>query len=93
MQRQAEDAGIAHKTLRRAREKLGVKIRTDGFQGPSVWELPPQCCPSNPNDAHQNNMGNIGPDGQDWTEENTDPSSEPEADYPDLPSCLDRSLR
>ena len=67
VQRQAEGAGIASKTLRRAREKLGVKIRTDGFQGPSVWELPPQSCPSNPNDAHQNMMGKIGPDGQDWT--------------------------
>ena len=84
VQRQAEDAGIASKTLRRAREKLGVKIRTDGFQGPSVWELPPQCCPSTPNVAHQNNVGKIGPDGQDWT------PTEPDDDYPELPACLDR---
>jgi putative DNA primase/helicase len=85
VQRQAEEAGIASKTLRRAREKLGVKIRTDGFQGPSVWELSPQCCPSNPNDAHQSNVGNIGPDGQDWTRSEADPAVIP---FPDLPpSC------
>ncbi len=86
VQRQAEEAGIASKTLRRAREKLGVRVRTEGFQGPSVWELPAQCCPSNPNDAHQNNVGNIGPDGQDWGLGNDDP----EPDYPEMPTCLRR---
>jgi len=88
VQRQAEDAGIASKTLRRAREKLGVKIRTDGFQGPSVWELPPQCCPSNPNDAHQSNVGKIGPDGQDWTRSEALPAVIP---FPEIPPFLRRA--
>jgi hypothetical protein len=30
------------RTLRRARKDLGIMTRKPGFQGKSVWELPPQ---------------------------------------------------
>lgn len=40
-QRQARDAGIAERTMRRAREQLGVRIdKEQGGQGRSLWRLP-----------------------------------------------------
>ena len=39
--RRATDAGISSKTLRSARESLGIKsYRSGGFQGPFYWKLP-----------------------------------------------------
>jgi putative DNA primase/helicase len=40
VQEQAQEDGIAPRTLRRARKDLGVIIEKDGFQGPSMWCLP-----------------------------------------------------
>jgi hypothetical protein len=41
VERQAREAGVSEKTLRRAKEALGVKsIRPDGFTGPWAWTLP-----------------------------------------------------
>lgn len=40
VQRSARDAGISERTLRRARERLGVKPRPEGFGVGWTWELP-----------------------------------------------------
>ena len=52
VKKEAKDAGIAERTLRRAREDLGVKISREGFGkgGKSMWDLqntdtPPQTQP------------------------------------------------
>lgn len=37
----ARAAGISEATLRRARQDLGIKLSRDGFQGRSLWSLPP----------------------------------------------------
>jgi len=36
----ADDADHSWKAVGRARVALGIKPRTDGFQGPSIWRLP-----------------------------------------------------
>ncbi|MCH7792473.1 MAG: bifunctional DNA primase/polymerase [Planctomycetes bacterium] len=36
----AKAARIARRTLDRAKAKLKIQCRTDGFQGPSLWQLP-----------------------------------------------------
>lgn len=39
--RRATDAGIGSKSLRSARESLGIKsYRSGGYQGPFYWKLP-----------------------------------------------------
>jgi RecA-family ATPase len=38
----AERERFSARTLRRAREELGIVTRKAGFQGPSLWELPQQ---------------------------------------------------
>jgi Helix-turn-helix domain len=38
--RQAKTKGISARTLRRARQDLGVVIEKPGYQGPSMWRLP-----------------------------------------------------
>jgi hypothetical protein len=42
----AKDAGISERTLRRARERLGVKVMKSKVTGSWVWGLPEQ--PANP---------------------------------------------
>ncbi len=37
---EARQAGIAERTLWRAKDKLGVKAQKDGFKGGWVWSLP-----------------------------------------------------
>jgi len=64
VQRQARDAGIAERTLRRAREGLGVTSRREGFGAgvPSMWSLP--TCPSDPLDVHVATWPSMARDGQ-----------------------------
>jgi hypothetical protein len=42
LKRQARAAGIAERTLFRAKRDLGVKADKDGFRGGWVWSLPPK---------------------------------------------------
>lgn len=52
LQKQARDAGISDKALRRARERLGIKPKKSSFGGGWEWGLPaedafePRSCPS-----------------------------------------------
>jgi AAA domain len=41
MQGAARSLGIAERTLKRARQKVGVEVAKDGFQGPWKWYLNP----------------------------------------------------
>jgi putative DNA primase/helicase len=50
VQRQAREAGVTAKSLRSARETLGVKSEKVGFEGKWVLSLPKM--PSSPEDAH-----------------------------------------
>jgi DNA polymerase III delta prime subunit len=53
-------AGITEKTLRRARERLGIKPHKDGFRGGWCWALPAPKMPSTPEDAQESLSGNEG---------------------------------
>jgi hypothetical protein len=60
-QRQARQAGISEKALRRARERLGIKPTKPEFAGGWVWALPedaPDC-----EDAPLQNVGTLGGEG------------------------------
>lgn len=59
----ATDAGISEKALRRAREKLGVRVirRGKGKEHVTLWEL----MPHTPTDAPLN-VGTSSLDGQEW---------------------------
>jgi hypothetical protein len=59
VQREAADAGISHKTLRRATESLGVVKDKTGMKGGWVWSLSPKR-PKTPEDAQANYMGTFG---------------------------------
>ncbi len=52
---EAKEAGIPEITLRRARLNMGVKLRKDGFRGPSLWYQPNEFS----KDAHPFNTDNI----------------------------------
>ncbi len=41
MQGAARSLSIAERTLKRARQKVGVEVAKDGFQGPWKWYLNP----------------------------------------------------
>ena len=51
MKKEAADAGISPKTLRSAREALGIKPEKAGFDGGWVWRLPK--VPSKAEDARE----------------------------------------
>ena len=46
VKREAVEAGISAKSLRTAREALGIKPAKTGFEGGWVWSLPR--CPTDP---------------------------------------------
>jgi putative DNA primase/helicase len=60
-----EDAnarGIAPRTLKRARKKLGVIAEKDGLKGGWIWRLPPEECQTSPKSAKEN----VGPLRDSW---------------------------
>lgn len=59
-QKEARQAGISPKMLRRAREKLGVITRKADFKGGWVWALPGH---EGAQDAHTNTEGTLGDNG------------------------------
>jgi hypothetical protein len=52
LKREAGEAGISPKSLRSAREALGIRPDKAGFEGGWVWQLPTKM-PSEPEDAHE----------------------------------------
>lgn len=58
-QKQARNAGISDKGLRRAREKLGIKPRKQDFAGGWEWALPSKM-PSNPSHQKLGTLGALG---------------------------------
>ncbi|MGE5141448.1 MAG: AAA family ATPase [Rudaea sp.] len=59
----AEQAGHARATVRRAMTALGVEARKTGLQGGWVWELPPKVLMT-PEDAHPRKVSTFGDDEQ-----------------------------
>jgi putative DNA primase/helicase len=53
VQGEAKAAGISAKSLRSARETLGIKPEKSGFEGGWVWALPGPKMPSAPQDARE----------------------------------------
>ena len=75
VKRAADKVGISAKTLRRARERLCVKVTREGFGlgGYSVWSLLAgedesldHTCPPESILAHQNSWASMDTDGQVW---------------------------
>jgi putative DNA primase/helicase len=73
VQKEAREAGISEKTLRTARERLGIKPTKSGFSSGWFWEMPRQDAPASskmPNlpdvscSDTEGNMGILGQDGQ-----------------------------
>lgn len=59
VQRQARQAGISDKALRRARERLGIRPRKREYAGGWWWELPAQ----DAQDVKLKNVGILDPEG------------------------------
>lgn len=83
--RQARDADINEKTLRRAKSDLGVTKRREGFGpgGAFVWELPPaidgQPTPIDAIDRHPNKSPSMGDSVHLWSSRDTwQPSEHPD---------------
>ncbi|WP_297477414.1 AAA family ATPase [Ferrovum sp.] len=62
VQREARQAGISDKALRRARERLGITPRKTAFSGGWTWELSTEDAP-NPQDAPLKEEGIFGIEG------------------------------
>ena len=58
----AEGAGIAWRTVRRAKERLGIRPHKHGMRAGWSWALPNMA--NRGEDAHQKNMGTFEPDGR-----------------------------
>jgi putative DNA primase/helicase len=61
VKKEAGDAGISTKSLRSARESLGIKPEKSAFEGGWFWELPKM--PSKAEDAHESQRASSGPEG------------------------------
>jgi putative DNA primase/helicase len=82
---EAQSAGLGWATVRRAKDRLGIKPKREGFQEQAnwVWELPKVL--KNPEDAQPKNMSTFEND------EHLRPSGRADNDYcPELPRFLDR---
>lgn len=62
IQADAQGAGHAWRTIRRAQAALHVEARKTGIKGPWVWELPPKVS-TNPEGVQEKYMDTFGPDG------------------------------
>lgn len=60
LQGKAGGMGISPKTLRGARERLGIKPRKLSFDGQWIWELPAPRCPQDAQDAPSQDIGTLG---------------------------------
>jgi len=68
VKRQAKADGIAPRTLDRAKRKLGIVCRPDGFGGPWLWEFPSsngQSAPDSPHCATPETLAHTGETGAD----------------------------
>jgi DNA repair protein RadA/Sms len=65
--KEARQAGIAEKTLYRAKDALGVKPKKNGFGGGWVWDLSARRWPRTPEDGLDGQAGNLGDLGPDLT--------------------------
>ena len=63
VQKEAKQAGISPKSLRTAREKLGVNPKKVGFNAGWVWSLPQHEDALKGEDAHSENEGTLGVEG------------------------------
>jgi putative DNA primase/helicase len=94
-----EDAralGIAPRTLRRARKKLGVIAEKAGLKEGWIWRLPPEGGQETPKAAIKNSWpssANLAPFGGARANPvpKTSPPTQRWADYPELPESLRRS--
>lgn len=66
----ARAAGIAPRTLDRARTELSIVAAPDGFGGPWTWALPAQSAPDSAECATPESMANTGVFGEHWAQDN-----------------------
>jgi hypothetical protein len=96
----ARSANVTPKSLRSAREALGIKSKRDGF-GPGAvysWSLPESpCLPSTPMNAHVWKRANmvlegkhVAPEAPKAPKASSVAPSAAETDYPDIPPFLRR---
>ena len=77
VKRQAKEAGIAERTVWRAKTTLGVKAVKGGFEGGWKWSLPPEACQESPKRAKNHGvaemaalgkLGSLGENEKGWEE-------------------------
>lgn len=77
VKRQAKEAGIAERTVWRAKTTLGVKAVKGGFEGGWKWSLPPEPCQESPKRAKNHGvaemaalgkLGSLGENEKGWEE-------------------------
>ena len=79
VQKEAKQAGISDKSLRRAREKLGIRPRKASFQGGWRWMLPGEDAPQDAQDAQKQNgaswasSGHLGAESSGHTDKGSKP--------------------
>ena len=61
--KEAKEAGIAPRTLKRAKTVLGIKPRKASFGGGWIWDLPDRRGPSKPEEDQTKSMAFFGDDG------------------------------
>jgi len=83
VKREAAQAGVAERTLRRAKDTLGVTVRKDGYQGQWLWDLTTEICTEvyeSPKMAKDDQRRPHKNDGHLW--ENVDTFDSPQAGTP-----------
>jgi AAA domain len=84
----AEGAGVAWATVRRAKDRLGIRPHKTGMGGGWLWSLSRRCS-NQAEDAHTNNVSTFGKN--EHLRESEPPKATPD-DHPGIPEFLDRRL-
>jgi AAA domain-containing protein len=87
IEKETKEAGLSSATVRRAKDRLGVKAQKTGMDGGWIWVLPKML--TSTEDAHISEVSTFGSDEHLRTKSNGKPPPTDDG-WPDLPPFLDR---